>query len=362
MLSLAAVVTGACALGSSAPVRSADVPAARLQLIKRAQVWLPTRVSAMNFREGPTGAGSFRPGATVTCEYVQEKLSGGTPKFSCARTDDDKMKVKYGEANGEVFAEVAASRLLWALGFPADAQYPVRVICRGCSVDPWTNPDRVKGETVFEYAAIERKHPSRELTPDKEEGWAWPELDLVDEEAGGAPRRHRDALKLLAVFLQHTDTKPQQQRLACRDRGGDDDDRCGRPLMMINDLGLTFGRANTFNRNTPGSVNLDAWSDAPIWRDPAKCVGYLPKSLTGTLEHPPITEAGRAFLANLLAQLSDVQIRDLFEVSRVEQRAGAGERRPSVDEWVRVFKNKRADIVNHSCRPSDPDRARTVTH
>jgi hypothetical protein len=39
----------------------------------------------------------------------------------------------------------------------------------------------------------------------------------------------------------------------------------------------------------------------------------------------------------------------LFDVSRVTERAGLGTPRPSVDEWVRVFKNKRADIVNHSC-------------
>ena len=37
----------------------------------------------------------------------------------------------------------------------------------------------------------------------------------VDPEFGGAPRAHRDAMKLLAVFLQHTDTKPEQQRIVC---------------------------------------------------------------------------------------------------------------------------------------------------
>ena len=40
-----------------------------------------------------------------------------TPKFECEVTPGDVVKVKYGENNGEVFAEVAASRLFWALGF-----------------------------------------------------------------------------------------------------------------------------------------------------------------------------------------------------------------------------------------------------
>ena len=38
--------------------------------------------------------------------------------------------------------------------------------------------------------------------------------------------------------------------------------------------------------------------------------------LTGTLDNPPISEEGRAFLAGLLVQLSDAQIRALFEVAR----------------------------------------------
>ena len=37
----------------------------------------------------------------------------------------------------------------------------------------------------------------------------------MQEAAGGAPRAHRDALKLLAVFIQHTDNKAAQQRLVC---------------------------------------------------------------------------------------------------------------------------------------------------
>ena len=40
--------------------------------------------------------------------------------------------MKYGGTNGEVYGEVLATRLLWVLGFGADAMYPVNVICRGC--------------------------------------------------------------------------------------------------------------------------------------------------------------------------------------------------------------------------------------
>ncbi len=62
--------------------------------------------------------------------FPDKPLTGMTPKFECDLGKDDEVKVKYGEKNGEVYAEVAASRLLWALGFQADVMYPTKVTCR----------------------------------------------------------------------------------------------------------------------------------------------------------------------------------------------------------------------------------------
>ena len=85
--------------------------------------------------------------------------------------------------------------------------------------------------------------------------------------------------------------------------------------MMLNDVGLTFGKANIFNKNEPGSVDLKAWSSMPIWKGKSGCEGNLPNSFSGSLDNPRISEEGRKFLADLLVQLSDGQIRDLFESS-----------------------------------------------
>ncbi len=107
----------------------------RIDAIRRAEVWRPTRVASLDLEKGPDVAGGFAPQATVQCNYVDEKMSGRSPKFTCALGRNDEVKVKYGKTNGEVYAEVAATRLLWALGFGADRMYPVRVICRGCPAD-----------------------------------------------------------------------------------------------------------------------------------------------------------------------------------------------------------------------------------
>lgn len=335
----------------------------RTDAIQRAQVWTKTNVSAMDIKRGPTGDGSFAPEATVNCEWVDKKMTGRSPKFTCVIPPDDEVKVKYGPDNGEVYAEVAATRLLWALGFGADRMYPVKVVCKGCPADA----------VGTDVAAIERKMDGTEIESDIETGWAWRELDLVEPDKGGAPLAHRDALKLLAVFLQHTDSKAVQQRLLCLDpkekkddaaaKGNDkasdkdkdqdkekskDNGTCKETFMLVQDVGLTFGHATKSN-GSGTSASFREWSAAPIWKDPGRCVGNMVKSMTGTLKDPEISEEGRKFLAGLLTQLTDEQLRDLFEVARFGRRTLPDQPAATVDQWIAAFKKKRTEIVDHVC-------------
>jgi hypothetical protein len=122
--------------------------------------------------------------------------------------------------------------------------------------------------------------------------------------------------------------------------------------MMMHDVGLTFGHANYINRTSTGSVNFDEWSTTPVWRDAKKCVGHMSQSITGTLGDPTISEAGRQFLADLLVQLTDQQLKDLFEVARIDSRSrkpGSSKPPATVDEWVTAFKHKRDEIVTNHC-------------
>jgi hypothetical protein len=325
---------------------------ARLALIRRAQVWKPTDIPMMDLRTGPDEAAGFQPNEHVTCAYAEARKHGATRKFHCRLPSGEVVKVRYGSYNGEVQASVLATRLLWALGFVADSVYPVRVTCRGCSSDPWTKRGSRNEVHDFDPAVIERKPHGHEVVEDneKQSRWSWSELDLVDPRLGGAPAEQRDALKLLAAFIQHSDTKPEQQRLLCEDGRSEHGD-CREPFLELHDVGVTFGRANTFNKGSTGSVNFEAWSTTPVWKDPAACVGELNKSHTGTLGDPRVSEAGRQFLANLLVQLSDQQIRDLFDVAGVERRADSNGRLVGipVDQWVAAFKSKRDEIVTNRC-------------
>jgi hypothetical protein len=235
------------------------------------------------------------------------------------------------------------------LGFGADRVYPVKVVCRGCPEDPMKNHKKVAGTREFTAAVVERKLGGDEIAMRRDSGWSWVELSFVDQTSGGAPLAHRDALKLLAAVIQHTDNKPQQQRLACLDKvnglAAQPDGSCKHPFMMINDLGKTFGEASMFNTDKASAVNFEKWSTTPLWKDDEACVAHLSKSFTGSLEHPKISEDGRKFLSGLLAQLSDRQLHDMFAVARFTRR----DPMRSIDDWVRAFKQKRDEIASRRC-------------
>jgi hypothetical protein len=360
-----ALVAGACATGRFGPPPSTRVPEGTRTLknlsvnerdatLQRANVWQSIDTRSLNLAAGPPLPSAQRIGEELTCRFVfpEKPLKGNTPKFRCAVRPDDVVKVKYGKKNDEVSAEIAASRLFWALGFKADRMYPTRLSCQGCPADPFAaskadwhsgKPGDV-GRYVFDPAAVERPFPGLAIETEGFEGWAWPELDKLNPRAGGAPRAHLDALKLLAVFVQHSDSKPEQQELVCapgrvkRDRAGNE--TCASPWLVVKDLGVTFGKATALNNS---AMDLHDWSGAHIWREGTPCVGDLSRSLTGSLENPRIGEAGRKFLAGRLLLLSDQQIRDLFTAAR------AARRDDTVDDWVRVFKRKRDEIVNARC-------------
>ncbi|MEO5763333.1 MAG: hypothetical protein ABIR28_13595 [Vicinamibacteria bacterium] len=331
----------------------------RIDMIGRGSVWSAVDVKSFDFKLGPPGTKSFAPSELITCEYVHKVMNGKSPKFTCTTADGDELKVKYGERNPEVYGEVLATRLFAALGFPADHMYPVRVKCTGCSSDPWKLGPKPGGEEMFDPAAIEQKLPGQAIEIAEGSGWKWAELDIVAPDAPPDERIHRDALKLLGAFIQHGDSKPDNQRILCPKGQRVGRTGCRAPILMVHDLGLTFGKADLFDKSK-NSVSFADWSKVPVWKDRDKCIAEIKGPFFGGLANPRISEAGRAFLADLLNQISDDQLRDLFETARIEVRSSDPSANPakdkppvSVDEWIKLFRSKRAQITEHSCKPAE---------
>jgi hypothetical protein len=332
----------------------------RKQYLRKGKVWHKTEIPRMDILAGPQNDIAVPAEQEVTCKFVEPKKrsSGFSPKFKCTLNNGAMVRVKY--SSRETYAEIAATRLLWALGFYTDEVYPVKLRCLGCPKNNPSHPakDEPRVEMVFQDAIMERNFPGTEIGEFSDQGWKWGELDQVDPKFGGSSRAEVDALKLLAVFLQHSDSKPPQQRLACYpDDLGQNFFRqiCERPVLMVQDLGATFGisapKVEAFS-----SMYLRGWESEPIWKLETKdtCIGNVIPSLGGDLRDPKISEEGRKFLSDLLNQLTDQQIANLFIVARAEntdetlQDQGRN-RDVTVDDWVRVFKKKRIEINDHHC-------------
>jgi hypothetical protein len=329
---------------------------ARDSALASARVWQPPAVpvAQANLRTNPQGPGAFRDDDDVQCRFRVEGVSGTTPKFYCELPSGEAVKVKYGSGNPELHAEVAASRLLTALGFSADRMFVVRrVRCVGCPAFPFQSLrclDRTGLKSAcfpggigytsaaeFDVAVIERKLPGRVIETIEDEGWAWFELDRIDPARGGASRAEVDALRLVAVFLAHWDNKASNQRLICPADAEGNDGACLRPLAIMQDLGATFG---------PLKIDLPNWRQGRIWKDGATCtvsMKHLPWG-GGTFPDRQISEGGRRLLLGLLEQLSDQQLRDLFEGSRVTSHDQVSADARRADAWVRAFKDRVTQI------------------
>src|SRR5947207_741569 len=206
------------------------------QAMRHAQIWFEPAVPIEEARlgENPPGTDSFSVDQEVVCSFRPGYMGGSTPKFDCELPDGDRVKVKYGRDNAEIYAEVAGSRLLNALGFPADRMYVVKgVRCYGCSEDPYRGVQCLnKGGDFdacfrdvdyhsyhdFDDAVVERSVKGKRIETETTSGWTWFELEKIDAAAGGATRAQIDALRLLAIFLGHWDNKNKNQRLLCLDQ------------------------------------------------------------------------------------------------------------------------------------------------
>jgi hypothetical protein len=354
----------------------------RLQLLRQASIFTPKTISESDIMVGPEQeAHQFHLhfNDKVSCEFALagEKKNGNTPKFDCritrvvsadgkvqVLTDDMKeepVKVKFHTDNREIYAEVAATRLFWALGFYADSMFPVRLECLNCPPDPQT-ASGPKGTRLFNEAVIERKFPGHKVYVGKDEdaGWSWKEFETVDK-----PTYQKDGLKLLAAFIIHSDNKPQQQRLVCNGAKVDTSTqppttKCRESRMLVQDLGATFGGGGKTTNKETAKRNLKEWSGKKVWKSVGSgqpgtvdCQAELPKSMAAKdgLDSPRISEEGRRFAAGLLCQLSDPQIQSLFTVARVAEMPDSKKAGESVvNQWVEVFKKKREEVAAGRCK------------
>ena len=348
--------------GSAESARRAEI---RDEALRAARVWRQPEVPVgqADLRENPAGANAIRTTEDVSCRFRTDPVGGTTPKFNCELPNGEVVKVKYGAANAEIHAEVAASRLVGALGFGADRMYLTRsVICYGCPAFPYqalkcaeqtglgkacfpVGIDYSRSHT-FAPAVVERRLPGKTIEAVDDQGWAWFELERIDPAHGGSPRHEVDALRLMAMVLAHWDNKAENQRLICLPGGEREGGRCATPFALMQDLGSSFG---------PAKLDLGNWRATPVWADARACrVSMRNLPFNGaTFPELQISEEGRRLLLGLLEQLSPQQLTDLFTGSGVITFDSLSAEARSADAWAKALIDKIKQIKDAGpCPPA----------
>src|SRR5262249_19529328 len=135
--------------------------------------------------------------AGVDCTFAKrgKELGGNSVKFQCATSDGLELRVKYWDTeraagNREVFAMVAATRLMWALGFEVMHALPIDIRCGGCPANPETGEGAPGSRR---YAGVISSYPPRGSKilsrDDRDQGWSWRELDQAIDTLPPGPER-----------------------------------------------------------------------------------------------------------------------------------------------------------------------------
>jgi hypothetical protein len=231
----------------------------------------------------------------LVCKFRPGETSGATPKFECVFENGELLKVKYG-ASPEIHTEVAATRLMQALGAGADRMYLVgRLRCFGCPDDPFamlsclSSPFRERRRES--RADLRRAEDLRQGTPGRRDYRRYVDFtNVAIERQNGRPRDQAEAwragagrssprsrtgagarratrCRLLAVFLNNWDNRADNQRLLCVDDGSRmADGGCHEPLAYMQDVGATFGFVG--GAKSQRKLDVEGWANAPIWKDP----------------------------------------------------------------------------------------------
>ena len=331
---------------SLAPVLADVEPEERDRALRAARAVLPDgAAAAAELASGAPEEFDSERGVVpfVEIEYVPSSGSTGkTRKFWGTDERGEEWKIKYGSP--EVYTEVAATRLLRAMGYAADFVYPVdRLLCAGCrDDDPWKSMESSGAEPVparripFEEVSMERSFHhvvpgTKRIESHDDQGVRLDELDIVIEairEAEPDRAAELDSLKAVAFLLQNGDTKPDNQRLV----GLSD----GTTVLMFQDVGATFGRGKDRISRVVSKLDFRRWRkrlENP-WVDEVTLTLRLPRGMhaEGGWQDPVISPEGLRFFLQRAKGLTEADLVEIFRVARFPEATGI-----EAEEWAAAW-------------------------
>jgi hypothetical protein len=284
--------------------------------------------------------------------------AGTTPKFHCSvpgNVDDNGELIRYkvkphfkgqtrDKRNGEIYGEFLSSRFSKALGFFADDEWVADVNCPDCEKSLTKSFQGTPFNPFQPAAGIELAlgHGIDVNCDHKDSGALAGSLQKLLQ--SGAPRAEIDAFKLWLAFIDHGDTKTDNQKFACpkSTKNADGTRTCdpGEAVFYVSDMGSTFGYSSASEKK----ATLSQWKG----KDPIRVSGGHCTTTAKSVGDTSISEAGRQLLARGLQRLLDAESRD-GTITNVFRASRNAERDQPAEEWAREFERKARTIIDARC-------------
>jgi len=315
---------------------------------------------AVGPRAGAPAVGPDGLAQAITCvaDPKENEGSGTTPKFYCSvpgAVDERGEPVRYKikphfkgqtpeKRNGEVYGEFLSSRFSKALGFFADDEWVADVTCNDCEKSLNKKFQGTSFNPFQPAAGIELPLGSGidVKCNNKDTGALSTSLEKLLNNGGN--RAEIDAFKLWLAFIDHGDTKTDNQKYACLDSKKNDDGTrmCKRDqaVYYVSDMVSTFG----FSSASEKKARLANWKG----KDPIKVDGGRCHTTAKSVGDTRISEAGRLLLADGLQRLLDAEKSDGL-ITKVFRASRNAERDEAPEAWTAEFVRKARTIIDARC-------------
>ena len=245
-------------------------------------LWEPVDIKSRDLFRGPTSEGIVP--AVERMEFIGRQPGGNNLKFRLKDANGREWVAKIAD---ESQAEVAATRLLWAIGYKTE----IDQIVRSLSIAKVGN---------FKNARFE----ARPETIKRGVRWSWTNNPFVGT-------KEFDGLRLMMAFINNWDLKDENNIVITEN---------GKSYMMVSDLGSSFGKLAHSSKSRAGrSVNKpEHFAEAGFIKSVENGVLVLDYRGKGENWLKGIKVENARWLADLLLQLSDKQISDAFRAANYD--------------------------------------------
>ncbi|HEX5229112.1 MAG TPA: hypothetical protein VFW44_15450 [Bryobacteraceae bacterium] len=292
------------------------------------QLWQQPDIPSENLLYGAGGAEHQPRGPFV---FEKEDLEGTNPKFDVRDAAGVKWKIKLG---AEAQPETAASRFVWAMGYHVDEDYFLdQIQVTGLPKHLHRGKDRIESGGIMRAVRLKRQQSEKKVG-----GWNWKDNRFVGS-------RELDGLRVMMAMIDNWDLKDENNAVRDIKRPGGEMER----QFLVSDLGATFGSTGYKVSHEAAKGNVDAYKKADfiVSTEPNSVNFAVPSRPQALLLFDPPAYAKRVdmewigkqvpiqnvrWIAGLLSQLSDQQIRDAFRA--------AGYLGPDLDGFTFAFEHR----------------------